>query len=146
MKIQRKAPAAPAVESNNFYSFLDALTTGKTQTVAPKAPAKEELDSNSSQDEFIEAIAQAAADFISSNRNAFNLDDNEAVKEFADVFTVEEVRNRVVTYLQQPEEEEQQAAEPTEDAADTGDETQQPDEQEENPDLVSADVMALLDE
>ena len=140
----QKAQEAMVRTPNDFYSFINSAVAGAGIPVRQPAPAKEELDSNSTQDEFVEAIAQAAADFISSNRNAFDLDDNQAVVEFADVFTVDAVRQRVVALLSQPAEETEETVEGTEDTA-ADDTASNNSDNDENPDMVSSDVMELLD-
>ena len=67
---------------NDFYSKLDAIVTGnggKRGMLHIKRAAKEELDNNSSQEEFMNAVADLVASFIKDNRNAFDLDDTAAI-------------------------------------------------------------------
>lgn len=149
---KQKAQEALTQSSDSFYDFINAAVEGAGIPTRQKPAAKEELDSNSTQDEFIEAISKAAADFIKSNRNAFNLDDAEAAKEFADVFTVDAVRERVTALLSQPDEEEQveRTADDTgsDDGGDDGatDTNSEGSSSDNDSDMVSADVMALLEE
>lgn len=144
--------------SVDFFKSLDAMisnsskrNTSLNQKVTKSA--KEELDSTSTVDDFIEAISQAAAEFIRTNRQAFNTDDNEAISEFIDVFSVEKVREQILSYLQtpeEPEEEEQPKEESNELAQDEvpedTEESAPASKQNQNDDLVSDDVMKLLEE
>lgn len=142
----------------NFYnmglsvSTLDAIIAGD----APKkirvrtSSAKEELDNNSSQEEFMNTLSDAVAFFIRENRNAFDLDDAEAVSEFAKVVQLEEIQSRVLSSLQKPEDE--GTGDELEDASsddipldDTDTDTDTSSGENEDDDLVSEDVMAMLD-
>ena len=123
-------------KENDFFAFTDSLIGSS------KAVAKEELDSNSSTDEFIESVAQAAANFIQKNRNAFDLDDAKAITELAQVLTVETVVSRIVELLAAPAEEvpakqvdDVTVAQTAEKPASAGDD-----------EFVSEDVMKILDE
>lgn len=134
--------------NKQFTDFLDSMVN--------RAPAKEELDGNSSTDEFVEAIAQYSADFIKQNRNAFNLDDHEAVAELVKVIGVDSVTSRIFDILQSNEEIEK--TEKTDSSEQS--ETVQSDDtiKEEKTDIksdsssssdsnyVSEDIMKLLDE
>lgn len=133
------------MDPKSFYNLLDTAVSGSAPKAAKKTTrvAKEELDSTSSQDEFIEAIAQAACSFIRANRQAFSLDDVEAVEEFAQVFTVAKVKEQVVQYMQTPDaspEEDEPVNEPSEEPL------PEPTKNNDDSDLVSDDVMKLLDE
>ena len=139
----------------DFYSQLDAIVTGngakRGKLHVRRSAAKEELDNNSSQEEFMNAVATAVAAFIKDNRNAFDLDDTAAISEFAKVMQLEEIQSRVLSSLQEPEEDEDLSLdnETTEDS--TADDDIQLDDETSSDnggenDLVSEDVMAMLDE
>lgn len=137
---------------SGFYDTLDAIVAGQSTSKKKlhiKRSAKEELDNNSSQEEFMNAIADAIASFIRDNRNAFDLDDAAAVSEFAQVAQLEEIQSRVLNSLQAPEEEDEDISLDDE-QSDAGDDiplddTDSSDGQGDD-DLVSDDVMAMLDE
>ena len=107
--------------------------------------ANEELTADASVTDFITELSKCAADFIKTNRSAFNADDEKAVQELIDVFSVQQVRESILSSLQaeDTEQEDQSLAD------EVSDEEEQPEEEpkkEQNDDLVSDDVMALLDE
>lgn len=137
---------------SGFYDTLDAIVAGQSTSKKKlhiKRSAKEELDNNSSQEEFMNAVADAIASFIRDNRNAFDLDDAAAVSEFAQVAQLEEIQSRVLNSLQVPEEEDEDISlddEQSEAGDDIPlDDTDSSDGQGDD-DLVSDDVMAMLDE
>ena len=123
-------------KENDFFAFTDSLIG------SPKAVAKEELDSNSSTDEFIKSVAQAAADFIQKNRNAFDLDDNKAITELAQVLTVEAVVSQIAELLAAPAKEVK--AEASDDVA-VAQAVEKPTSAGDD-EFVSEDVMKILDE
>lgn len=107
--------------------------------------ATEELTADATVTDFIAEISKNAADFIKNNRGAFNADDTEAVGEFINVFSVADVREGILAALQVTDEEDTSLADDVADTQET--EAEEPKEAEqENDELVSADVMALLDE
>lgn len=114
--------------------------------------AIEQLTADASVSDFIAEIAKNSAEFIKTNRAAFHADNDEAVKEFVNVFTVAEVAESIAEFLAQEEESEETVEDSEATAEDTTSETTDTETEstdsgsEENGDLVSADVMALLDE
>ena len=151
MKVAIKKEQAQAVAQesyNNFYSMLDAAIEGK-QPLKPLArkpikKATESLDANSSQSEFIDAIGVAVGSFIRDNRNAFNIDDNEALREFIEVLSVQDVVDRIMVELtveEEPQEKDASDLESTDDSEEVEDSSNDQDS-----DLVSEDVMKLLED
>ena len=126
---------------NNFFDNLDCLVNG--------TPVKEELDNTSTTDEFIEVLAKNSADFIKSNRNAFNLDDREAVSEFIKVIGVDSVTSRIFDFLQSNEESKEVEQSGDNDQAeaikiDASAEVEKPSDADSE--YVSEDIMKMLDE
>lgn len=138
---------------SDFFQTLDAIVAGdgsKKHVIKVKRSAKEELDNNSSQEDFMNAVADAVAGFIRDNRNAFDLDDSSAISEFVQVVQLEEIQSRILNSLQTPEEDEVSDDEIEDELAnDEGtsdeDEISLDDTSSDNDELVSDDVMAMLD-
>lgn len=114
--------------------------------------ATEALDARSSPEDFIAELSQAAASFILTNREAFDIDDSQAVQELIEALSVEEVTAAILEAVQNPpiEEGTRLDDDPNEDFVDTSplDDVAPEDatDNSEDSDMVSADVLALFDE
>ena len=150
--------------ANQFFSSLDAMIASPRapRVKAPKkAPArrgaKEELTKNSTQDEFITQFVEAVASFILNSRDAFDVEDATALKEFTGVLQVEEVQNKILEYLANPPADKEEIVENVPDQSEApkeGDELLLDDDEgadapaasADDSDYVSDDVMQLLEE
>lgn len=125
------------------------ITTTGVANKGASAGAMEALTAQSSQEDFITALASAAAAFILENREAFDADNARAVQELVAAVAVDSVVTELLEILRRPPVPEKAENLPAEDAPVSSDGTvsgaaKEP--KEGNPDMVSADVMALLDQ
>lgn len=104
--------------------------------------AAEELDANSTQEQFISDVSTVAADFIRTNRDAFDADDQVAIQELADVLAVPSVQEEIMSVLQTEPEVEKFEKEPEDDLV----KDEKEDESKLDDGLVDKEVMQLLDE
>lgn len=143
--------------ASQFFNSLDNMISRPANESGRRVirkSAKEELDKNSSQEEFIAEFADAVAKFILNSRAAFDLDDATALDEYVGVLQVDEVKERILHTLANPPEDKEDIVVDDVDTVDDNQDNQDSQDannapassNNEDSDLVSEDVMKLLDE
>lgn len=120
--------------------------------------AREALTSDSTTQDFIVEMAKNIANFITTNRTAFSQDNAEALSEFLIASSIDEVKQKALDYIDDPQllrqedktnnvtnlETEEQPIE--EQPIEAQPESQEDQQQVSSDDLVSDDIMKMLED